>query len=275
MYSKLNINAAPQNKVIQFEARPVWETAVYAKALCGSGSTDEQRKQNYPAVKDILSDYTQVVVQKALNELNASDMSITIDNLRLLYHSKGKDKNSLEKYTRACTALKNHVVSIIKKYCDDCQLFNKGDLFNHRKSLLLQGTYYSLTEAQKDIIQSYMGMTSYFDKYFTSLSTIVLGTEQGSIAYRIIECLEQYFQNEVLLNKYADEIPGIFEMSSFTPTDLTPNMMLLQSGIDKYNGYMGTLCSAISQYRQTNKALLVYPKKINKLPLMDVEKNLL
>lgn len=267
----------PQMKTIKFEARPMWETGMYAKKFSGESSMDAIRKKNYGKVKDILDKYARQVISMATRMLASEELTATYDNLKTLYadsHNR-KDKEAVKRYDKAVKDFKNHIVDVIKAYGTEKQLVKaQGDLFNDKKSCLLNDTSsMKLTAEEKELIRLYQGFTGYFSKYFDSLSkTILCGTEHGSISNRIVENMERYFQNESALAEIKEEYPSLYMAIENNVAQMEVSLCLSQEGVDAYNMLLGDACnsginSIVNEYRQRNTARVHGLKPLDKIPL--------
>lgn len=281
------VKVSPQMKTIKFEARPMWETALFAKKFSGDDSLDAVRKESYGKVKDILDNHARFVIDMATRMVASENLLPTYDNLRELYFASRdrKNKDAVGRYEKAVKDFKNHVVEVVKNYATEYQLAKaQGDLFSPKKSCLLNGVAdMELTDEEENLILLYNGFTGYFSKYFDSLSkTILCGVEHGSIANRVIENMERYFQNEKVLADIKENHPALYEDKDFASNValMKVSYCLSQEGVDAYNMLLGDTCnsglnSLINAYRQKNKVRVLGLKQLDKIPLCKKEKQVI
>ncbi len=280
----ISIPASPITKCLKFEAVPMWDTAEYAKKVVGPGSLDEIRKIKSADVKDIIREYARFVIKKADAKIDLSEIEKSISKYAELKaeiekdkkdkkNTTGKDKtNELDKAIKSKKLqMEKYRKGLLLYFSDaygdtaaDYQLFDKGDLFSDKKSVLLNDVYITLPDSDKDLLRMYKGMTSYFDSFFRNLELIFKGTLKNSIADRVVENIDLFYANEEVFDNYEGNI------KEFVPESLHDvSATFTQKRIDEYNAFVGDLCSYINEYRQKNPECgkIVYPRRLYKIPL--------
>ena len=273
------IKANPNTKTITIGAIPMWETKKHLKPYLSEESADRKRIENYGKAKESLDTYARAVIEIATQNIVDEGMYPTYDRLEELFLNS-TDKKSAALYKSTKTDFKRQAVNIIKKVAGEYQLTKEfGKLFVEDKSALFKNAKeLGLEKESLDVLSLYNKFTSYFNKYFTSLSDVILcGTEYGSIANRITENMEIYWKNQVVLGEIKDTYPELYLEILDSVDKMDIDMCITQYGIDEYNyllgNYDGTgINSFISMYAQKNKVRIKLLKTLNKIPLAKKEK---
>lgn len=269
----------PNMKSVSIGAIPMWETKENLKPYLSETSMDRQRIKRYQEAKDVLDAYAREVIKIATACVAGEDMIPTYDNLETLFHN-AVDVKGRAAYRKASTDFKRHMAGTIKKVADEYQLVKEfGKLFTKDKSALYQhAKEFGISSNSLSVLELYQGFTTYFSKYFTSLSDVILcGTEHGSIARRILENMETFWRNRKILDEMKEGYPELFDSLNSAYDSMCINMCMSQDGIDAYNLLLGNMensgvNSLINLYAQKNHVRIKLLKQLNKIPLVKVEK---
>lgn len=277
----MNFTPANPNMItISIGAEPMWETKKNIEPYLSESSMDAQRISKYQDAKKVLDDYARCVIDVATQTIVDQHMTPTYDRLEELFHSAAEDKASRQKYYKAAEDFKKCVAGMVKKVADEYQLTKEfAKLFNADKSAVYKNaSRFGLNMEALEVLSVYNGFTSYFDKYFASLSsTILCGTEHGSIAKRILENMEYYWKNAELLHEIEEDLPELYAAIQDQAGSMNVEMCMTQKGIDAYNMLLGNttntgMNSIIHEYAQSEHVRIKLLKSLNKIPLAKVEK---
>lgn len=280
--SKQNLKITPINPnmiTVSIGANPMWETKQNMEPYLSENSMDAQRISKYQDAKKVLDDYARCVIDVATQSIVDQHMTPTYEKMEELFN-KAEDKTSRQKYFKAVEDFKKCAAGMIKKVADEYQLTKEfGKLFNAEKSAVYKNAArFGLNAETLDILSVYNGFTSYFNKYFASLSsTILCGTEHGSVAKRIAENMEYYWKNAQLIREIREDHPDLYAAIQDKVNGMNVEMCITQKGIDTYNMILGNmqntgLNSIISEYAQKERTRIRLLKQLNKIPLAKVEK---
>ena len=273
------IKTNPNTKTITIGAIPMWETKKHLKPYISEESSDRRRSENYGKVKEVLDTYARAVIEIATQSIVDEGMYPTYDRLEELFLNSS-DKKSATLYKNAKADFKKQAANIIKKVAGYYQLTKEfGKLFAEDKSaLFINAKDLGIEKETLDVLSLYNKFTSYFHKYFTSLSDVTLcGTEHGSIANRIMENMEIYWKNQLILEETKKEHGELYVQILDSIDKMDIDMCVTQYGIDTYNYLLGNIegtgvNSLISMYAQKNKVRVKLLKTLNKIPLAKKEK---
>lgn len=275
----LETKTNPTIKTITIQAKPVWETKKNLKPYLAKESMDRQRVEKYKDAKEVLDNYARKVIEVATSIIKEEDLAPTLDNLESLYNSVSGVKNRAD-YTKEADAFKKYIAKSIKQIADEYQLVTKyGQLFTEDKSAIFRNAQaLGIEKESLEVLSLYNKFTSYFSRYFTTLSDVILcGTGYGSIAHRIMENMEYYWKNWNTLMGIKEKYPDLYIMLLDNADLMTVTMAMSQKGIDEYNSLIGNtnatgINSIISSYAQKNRARIALLKTMNKIPLSLVKK---
>ncbi len=274
-----NIKTNTGIKTISIEARPIYETKKHLQPYLSDQSMDRQRMEKYEETKEILDYYASKVIEYATQYIANEDMQPTYEQLEKLFLNS-KDSKSRFKYRKASDDFKKFVSGTIKKVAGQYQLTKEfGKLFSEDKSALYKNAdLFGIKKEALEVLSIYNQFTSYFTKYFTSLSDVILcGTEYGSIAHRIMENMEYYWRNNQILNELRENHRELYDSILDKINEMNIEMCMAQDGIDAYNMLLGDtknsgINSIISMYAQKNHVRIKLVKQLNKIPLVRKEK---
>ena len=275
----LETKANPTIKTITIQAKPMWETKKNLKPYLSKESMDRQRIEKYKDAKVVLDNYACKVIEIATNIIADEDLAPTLDNLENLYNSVSGVKNRAD-YTKAAEAFKKYIAKSVKQIADEYQLVTKnGQLFVQDKSAIFKNAQVLGIERESlKVLSIYNKFTSYFSRYFTTLSDVILcGTGYGSIAHRIVENMEYYWKNWNTLMGIKEKYPDLYIMFLDNADLMNVTMAISQKGIDEYNSLIGNtnatgINSVISSYAQKHRVRIALLKTMNKIPLALVKK---
>lgn len=270
----------PCIKSITIEARPMWETKRNLLPYLSEQSMDMQRIRKYKEVKEVFDTYARKVIEIATQNVADEQVTPTYENLRTLFYRE-KDAKTRALYKKASDNYKKFVASVIKKTAENYQLTKKfGKLFSENDSAIRKNAaILGMKEENLKVLSLYNNFSSFFTKYFTSLTTIICGTEQGSIAFRILENMERYWQNEQVLTDIEENYPELFGMIRDAVDEIELAMCMTQEGIDHYRFLLGNIHndginSKISEFAQKNSVCIKLLKPLYKIPLAKEEKQI-
>lgn len=259
----------------------MWETKRNLLPYLSEQSMDMQRIRKYKEVKEVFDTYARKVIEIATQNVVDEQIIMPIyENLRSLFYQE-KDAKTRALYKKASDNYKKFVASVIKKTAENYQLTKKfGKLFSENDSAIRKNAaILGMKEENLKVLSLYNNFSSFFTKYFTSLTTIICGTEQGSIAFRILENMERYWQNEQVLTDIEENYPELFGMIRDAVDEIELAMCMTQKGIDRYTMLLGNtqntgVNSKISEFAQKNSVRVRLLKPLYKIPLAKVEKQI-
>lgn len=296
------------SKTLRFELKPIGNT----QAMLEENQVlqkDEHRQLAYKAIKPYFDQLHREFVQESLAEAvinGIGDYSEVLSSYKKDRTSKTiqKDIDAQKKLLREQVV--SHFDAIGKKWAAEdyshLRLKNKdiSILFEEQVFAILKDRYGHEKKTElidestgeiKSIFDNWKGFTGYFTKFFETRKNLYKSDGTATaIATRIVdENLVRFIENINTFNTVKDRL-NISEVEEFFGLDAATvfatgyyNSCLLQSGIDKYNDFLGgkTLASGekkkginelINQYRQTNKGeKLPFLKKLNKQILSEKE----
>lgn len=275
------IKTNPNTKTISIEARPMWETKHYLNPYIKKDSIDRQRIDKYREAKEVLDTYARKVIERATQYLAEESLEPTYERLEELFINV-KDAKTRASYRKACNDFKKYAAGIIKYVAGEYQLTKKfGKLFNEDKSAIYKNAeLFGMEKETLEVLKLYDKFTSYFNKYFTSLSDVILcGTERGSIAYRIMENMECYWSNKYIIEALSIHHPQLYISIMEDINNMKIEMCMTQDGIDAYNMLLGNasntgINSIISSYVQKNHIRIKQLKTLKKIPLVQERKQI-
>lgn len=246
-------NLYPVTKTLRWELNPVWRTLEYLKREQWILYKDNQRDQNYKAIKPILDELHNLFITESLekSQIDRSNFfTYYIEYKKAIQNRKSlteKDKKELEtEFESLKKWLRKDLWNFYNQTANEWKLKFK----DWEKDLLKENGYKILTEAwiQKvleniykdnkeklEIIRSFSWFWTYFSGFNQNRENYYT-TEWKSteIVFRIVDQNLITFCNNILLKEKTQEIwltnqeQEIFDISYY-------NQCLTQQWIDKYN----------------------------------------
>lgn len=233
------------SKTIGAELVPVGETLANIKKD-NIIACDAELARAYVRAKELLDLYHKSFIERTLANVHLSG----IGKAAIAYANRGKEKD--KELENAFSELRNEIANAFKSQPEFDSLF-KAEMFKE----LLPG--FLKDEADKKIIESFFGFTSYFTG-FNSIRANLYSSEakNSSVAYRAIDENLPVFLDDIAIfgevkaagidtysaeNEYGGEIDSLFDVSAYTS-------LLTQKNISLFNLVVGQLNMIINQHNQ-------------------------
>lgn len=277
-------NRYPLDKTLRFSLIPIGETEKHfnEKNLLGK---DDQRAEDYKKVKGYIDEYFKVLIDDVLCGLRLGG----VEEYATLYCKSSTDKDELKKHEAAMRKTIADTFFADSRYAT---LFKSSDKERKKKrsSFITEELPKFLNNKSKaENIKSFKGFTTYFEGFFKNRENMFSTEEKSTaISYRCInENLPKFIDNAKSFEKVRDNLPAenidelndsfsaiygakvedIFALNSFSS-------VLPQSGITRYNEYIGGYSKDGDKIKGLNEYINLYNQGIEKsdkskrLPLM-------
>lgn len=274
---KMNINRLtnqyPLSKTLRFRLIPIGETEnnLTANRLLES---DEARASDYVRVKEIIDEYHKDYIERHLKNFKFSEEELK--HFAECYYAGNKEEvDSIEKdvMVRISKHLKGAVGDNEYK-----QLFGK-ELFTELLPEFIKD------DEEKKLVENFSKFTTYFTGFYQNRENMYTGEGKSTeIAYRVaVQNLPKFLDNirtwerisslmpKEKLDEVDTDMEGVIGLKSsdiFTPQGF--NNFIAQSGIDKFNEYIGGYtCEDGTKIQGLNEKINLYSQSTGeRLPKM-------
>ena len=262
------IGLYPVQKTLRFELKPMEETKTFLDV-----SDDFLRAKIYPVIKEAIDDYYRFFIEETLPVMpfEKKDIKELFESYNLCKKEKNKqnEKEYNERTNRLCKLVSEYLNSRMQDYDFDKdgygKLLKKGSLF--RQWLEREKTNGNITKEQymmrENAISVYNGFATCLSGFQENRKNIFAESGATSIAFRIVENMERFFDNcnnyTFLCGKYTD-IAAAFENLTdyFAPEKYFS--YITQKSIDRYNAVIGREADAVNA-KGANQKLNEYAQK--------------
>lgn len=236
-------------RTLRFELKPNEETQRYLNEEFAE--EDLNRAKYYDTLKKVLNDYYRYFLNQVLPkiEIKGFDINVIFDEYKKQKLEKNEnDKNNYEKIT---SSMKRSISLQLEEYAKAYQLDEYKDLFKEDKSRLFEWLKqeYINDEDGESKYKNMVSILSIYDGYVTCLQNfkinrdnILSDKDNVSIAYRIVENLERFFDNYNVYLKINEHYPKLIQQfeDRVSIFSLQKGLSFIsQDSIDTYNTIIG------------------------------------
>ncbi len=236
----------PVQKTLRFELIPNEKTKEYIETK-GFIKRDNQRAEDYKAVKEMIDEYHKHFIEESLNGLTLKGLD---DFLNLFTKSTLNDEDK-KKLAENKKSLRKQIADEFKKNEKFKTLF-KGDLI--KKDLV---EFIKTDTHKKELVNKFSNFTTYFTGFHENRKNIYTADEKATaIAYRLIhENLPKFIDNIKVYEKIKGNAPELLGQMNNILSDMEEiiqgktldeifsvdffNETLTQTGIELYNTVIG------------------------------------